>query len=118
KFRYGHGVFKIDWALSEPIPFAAATCGQAGTVHLGGTFAEIASAEAAVWKEKIHPNPFVLLSQPSLFDPTRAPNNRHTAWAYCHVPRNSTKDMTSHIEDQIERFAPGFKDVILAKHTM
>ncbi len=118
QFRYGHGVFKIDWAISEPIPFAAATCRQAGTVHLGGTFAEIASAEAAVWNEKHHPKPFVLLSQPSLFDATRAPNKKHTAWAYCHVPRNSTRDMASIIEDQIERFAPGFKDVILAKHTM
>lgn len=117
-FRYGHGVFKIDWAISEPIPFTSNTCLQAGTVHLGGSFGEISAAEESVWKNKIHPKPFVLLTQPSLFDPTRSKNNKHTAWAYCHVPRNSIKDMTAIIEEQVERFAPGFKDTILAKHTM
>lgn len=118
QFRYGHGVFKIDWAISEPIPFKAKSCTHAGTIHLGGTFEEISEAEKSVWKNKIHSKPFVLLSQPSLFDATRTNNNKHTAWAYCHVPRNSTKDMTTIIEDQVERFAPGFKDIIIAKHTM
>lgn len=118
QYRYGHGVFKIDWALSEPIPFKASSCSEAGTVHLGGTFEEIANAEKSVWKNTHHPKPYVLLAQPSIIDRTRAPKAQHTAWAYCHVPRNSTQDMTDIIENQVERFAPGFKDVIQAKHTM
>lgn len=117
-YRYGPGVFKVDWALSAPIPFKAASCLQAGTVHLGNTFAEIARTEQQT-ADHIHPEkPFVLLAQSSLFDATRAPSGKHTAWAYCHVPHGSVKDMTAAIEKQIERFAPGFKDTILAKHTM
>lgn len=118
KFRYGNGVFKIDWALKEPIPFTAPLCHEAGTVHLGGTFREIENAEKSVWQNKIHPHPYVLLAQPSLFDNTRTTTGNHTAWAYCHVPSNSTHNMTEIIEQQITRFAPGFKDVILAKHIM
>lgn len=117
-YRYGHGIFKVDWALSEPIPYRNEACKKAGTVHLGGSFKEIAEAERSVWLNKIHPKPYVLLAQPSLFDNTRAPRGNHTAWAYCHVPRNSTHEMTPIIEQQVERFAPGFKDIILAKHTM
>ena len=117
-YRYGPGVFKIDWALSAPIPFTAANCLQAGTVHLGNTFAEIAKTEQQS-ANNIHPEkPFVLLTQSSLFDASRAPAGKHTAWAYCHVPNGSAKDMTTAIENQVERFAPGFKDTILARHTM
>lgn len=117
-YRYGMGVFKVDWALSSPIPFKAVNCLQAGTVHIGNTFAEIARTEQQT-ANNIHPEkPFVLLAQSSLFDASRAPSGKHTAWAYCHVPNGSTKDMTAAIESQIERFAPGFKDTILAKHTM
>jgi len=118
RYRYGPGVFKVDWALSGPIPWAAAGCRRAGTVHVGGTLDEIADAERAAFEGKHHERPFVLLAQPSLFDPTRAPEAQHTAWAYCHVPHGSTADMTSPIESQVERFAPGFRDVILARHTM
>ena len=116
RFRYGWGVFKMDYALDAPIPWRAEACTRAGTVHLGGTLDEIAAAERTV-EEGQHPErPFVLLVQPSLFDPTRAPAGRHTAWAYCHVPQGSTVDMTRRIERQIERFAPGFSDRILARH--
>lgn len=118
KYRYGHGVFKVDWAISEPIPFKAKNCRKAGTVHLGGSFNEIAAAEKSVWQNKNHSKPYVLLAQPSLIDETRTNNNKHTAWAYCHVPRNSTENMTTIIENQVERFAPGFKDIIVAKHIM
>ncbi len=118
RYRYGAGVFKIDWALAAPIPFTATGCGQAGTVHLGNTFEEIAGGEQQIWDGKVPAKPFVLLSQPSVFDPTRAPEGKHTAWAYCHVPNGSTTDMTAAIENQIERFAPGFKDIIFARHTM
>lgn len=118
KYRYGMGVFKIDWALSDPIPFAAPECRQAGVVHIGGTYPEIAASEKSTSRHKIHESPFVLLAQPSLFDNTRAPKGNHTAWAYCHVPHGSTIDMTEAIEQQITRFAPDFKKVILAKHTM
>ncbi len=118
KYRYGMGVFKIDWALSAPIPFAASECLQAGVVHIGGSYPEIAASEKSVSQHKIHSKPFVLLAQPSLFDHTRAPKGNHTAWAYCHVPHGATTDMTEAIEQQITRFAPDFKDVILAKHTM
>ncbi len=117
RYRYGMGVFKVDWALDAPIPFKADECRQAGTVHIGNTFAEIADYEQQIWKGKITGKPFVLLAQPSVFDDTRAPKDKHTAWAYCHVPNGSTMDMTDAIEDQVERFAPGFKDIILARHT-
>jgi phytoene dehydrogenase-like protein len=117
-YRYGPGVFKIDWALSEPIPWRAEACRQAGTVHLGGTFPEIADAEAAAWNGRVPDRPFVLVGQATLFDPTRAPAGIHTGWAYCHVPNGSTVDMARAIEDQVERFAPGFRDVIRARHTM
>jgi phytoene dehydrogenase-like protein len=118
RYRYGPGVFKIDWALDAPIPFTASACHKAGTVHIGNTFAEIAQGEQQIWDGKIPEKPFVLLAQPSLFDTSRAPEGKHTAWAYCHVPNGSTADMTAIIENQVERFAPGFKDTILAKHTM
>ncbi|MEZ2440877.1 phytoene desaturase family protein [Chitinophaga sp. RCC_12] len=117
RYRYGPGVFKMDWALSGPIPFTAPECRQAITVHLGGTFEEIAFSEQQAYDGKICKAPFVLLSQQSLFD-ERAPAGKHTAWAYCHVPNGSDADMTRIIEQQIERFAPGFRDLILAKHTM
>jgi phytoene dehydrogenase-like protein len=117
-YRYGMGVFKIDWALDAPIPFAAGDCRHAGTVHLGNTFKEIEHGEQEIWDGRHAEKPFVLLSQPSIFDNSRAPKNKHTAWAYCHVPTGSRKDMTAIIENQVERFAPGFKETILAKHTM
>ena len=117
-FRYGMGVFKIDWALDGPIPFTAPEVRKAGTVHIGNTIEEIALSEKITWEGQHSDKPYVLLAQQSLFDDTRAPEGKHTAWAYCHVPRGSTKDMTAIIEQQIERFAPGFKDLILAKHTM
>jgi phytoene dehydrogenase-like protein len=118
RYRYGMGVFKIDWALGGPIPWRAEACRRAGTVHIGGTLAEIAASESLTWRGEIPDRPFVLLAQPSLFDPTRAPAAKHTAWGYCHVPSGSTVDMTERIENQIERFAPGFRDLILARHTM
>ena len=118
RFRYGMGVFKIDWALDGPIPFTAPEVRKAGTVHIGNTIEEIALSEKITWEGQHSDKPYVLLAQQSLFDDTRAPEGKHTAWAYCHVPRGSTKDMTAIIEQQIERFAPGFKDLILAKHTM
>jgi phytoene dehydrogenase-like protein len=116
-YRYGPGVFKIDYALDGPIPWQAPDVNQAGTVHLGGTLGEIAAAERAVWRGQIPERPFVLLAQQSLFDPSRAPAGKHTAWAYCHVPHGSTVDMTTRIETQIERFAPGFGDLVLARRT-
>ncbi len=114
-YRYGPGVFKLDWALDAPIPWRAAGCDQAGTVHLGGTLEEIAKAEGAVWNGEHAERPYVLLAQQSRFDPTRAPEGKHTAWAYCHVPSGSTFDMSERIEAQVERFAPGFRDRILAR---
>jgi phytoene dehydrogenase-like protein len=117
KYKYGAGVFKMDFALNEPIPWKAKECFEAGTVHLGGTFEEIARSERDHEQGKISEKPFVLLAQNSLFDQTRAPAGKHTAWAYCHVPHNSPVDMTEIIENQIERFAPGFRDCILAKST-
>jgi len=117
-YRYGPGVFKVDWALEGRIPWKAHTCARAATVHLGGTLEEIARAERAVWGGEHPERPFVLLAQPSLFDPTRAPAGRHTAWAYCHVPNGSTFDMLERIERQVERFAPGFRDRILARRVM
>ncbi len=118
KYEYGCGVFKIDLALSEPIPWKDEVCRKAGTVHLGGTFEEIANSEEAT-ADGHHPKkPFVLVAQQSLFDDTRAPDGKHTGWAYCHVPNGSTKDMTEPILNQIERFAPGFRDCIIGRHTM
>jgi phytoene dehydrogenase-like protein len=118
RYRYGMGVYKVDWALNEAIPFTAQECRKAGTVHIGNTFNEIKIAEQQTW-DGIHPEkPFVLLAQQSIIDNTRAPQGKHTAWAYCHVPNGSVKNMTEAIEKQVERFAPGFRDTILAKHTM
>lgn len=115
-FRYGPGVFKIDFALDGPIPWRAEACTRAGTVHVGGTLPEIAQSERAVWQHKHPEHPFVLLAQQSLFDNTRAPEGKHTVWAYCHVPHGSQFDMSERIEAQIERFAPGFRERILARH--
>jgi phytoene dehydrogenase-like protein len=115
RYRYGPGVFKVDFALDGPIPWEAEGCNRAGTVHLGGTLDEVAGGEATVSRGEHPERPFILLAQHSLFDPTRAPEGKHTVWAYCHVPNGSTFDMTGRIEAQIERFAPGFKDLILAR---
>ncbi len=117
RFRYGPGVFKIDYALSDPIPWSAQECAGAGTVHVGGSLEAIASSEREVAHGKHPARPFVLLAQPTVFDPTRAPAGKHIAWAYCHVPAGSQVDMTQSIENQIERFAPGFRDIVLARHT-
>jgi phytoene dehydrogenase-like protein len=117
RYRYGPGVFKVDWALAAPIPWTAEPCRRAGTVHLGGTLAEVAAAERAVWLGQPAVRPFVILVQPTLVDATRAPAGRHTAWAYCHVPPGSTTDMTRAIEAQVERFAPGFGARVLARST-
>jgi phytoene dehydrogenase-like protein len=118
RFRYGPGVFKLDFALDDPIPWRAEECLRAGTVHLGGTLEEITESEAAVWQGEHPERPYVILAQQSLFDATRAPEGKHTAWAYCHVPNGSTEDMTERVEAQIERFAPGFRDRVLARSTM
>ncbi len=115
RYRHGPGVFKLDYALAGPVPWRAAACQQAGTIHLGGTLAEIAAAERAPWQGRHAERPYVLVAQPSVFDPSRAPAGRHTLWAYCHVPPGSTVDMTDAIERQIERFAPGFRELILAR---
>lgn len=115
KYRYGPGIFKIDWALNAPIPWKNKECLRAGTVHLGGTAQEILISEQEVEENKHPEKPFVLLAQQSLFDPTRAPDGKQTAWAYCHVPNSSTVNMKEKIEAQIERFAPGFRDCILAR---
>ncbi|WP_420150492.1 phytoene desaturase family protein [Spirosoma sp.] len=117
-YRYGMGVFKIDWALDGPIPFTAPECRQAGTVHIGGTFEEIVQSEQLASSGKHPERPFILLAQQSIFDQTRAPGGKQTAWAYCHVPNGSSVDRTDVIEKQIERFAPGFRDRILARHAM
>lgn len=117
RFRYGPGAFKMDFALSDPIPWKAKECFQSATVHVGGTLEEISASEKAIWRGEHAQMPFVLLTQQSLFDPSRAPEGKHTAWAYCHVPHGSTFDMSERIETQIERFAPGFRDCILAKRT-
>ena len=118
RYRYGPGAFKLDWALSDPIPWTAADCSRAGTVHVGGTFDEISEAERQAWVGRIPERPFVLLAQQSLFDPSRAPEGKHTGWAYCHVPHGSDLDMTERIEAQVERFAPGFMDCILARSVL
>jgi phytoene dehydrogenase-like protein len=117
-YRYGMGVYKIDWALDAPVPFINDECKSAGTIHLGNTFEEIALSEKLISENKHPEKPFVLFVQPSLFDDTRAPKNKHTAWAYCHVPNGSLENMTDKIEQQVERFAPGFKERILARHVM
>lgn len=116
RYRYGPAVFKLDWALAGPIPWRARECLRASTVHVGGELEEVAESEAAAWNGRIPERPFVLVAQQSLFDSTRAPEGRHTGYAYCHVPSGSTIDMTARIEAQIERFAPGFRDLILARH--
>ena len=118
QFHHGPGVFKLDFALSDPIPWSDPSVARAGTVHLGGTLEELVASERACWDGSHSENPFVLVAQQSLFDASRAPQGKHTGWAYCHVPNGSTTDMTDTIEAQIERFAPGFKDTILAKHAM
>jgi len=118
RYRYGPGVFKIDWALDGPIPWTDPHVLQASTVHLGGTLDEVAASEAAVWRGEHAERPFVLLIQQSQLDPTRAPEGKHTGYAYCHVPAGSTTDLTKAIEAQVERFAPGFRDRILARHTL
>ena len=117
-YRYGPGIFKIDWALDGPIPFQNRDCERAGTIHLGGTLEEIVSAEQQTYDGQHPDRPYVLLAQQSRFDASRAPVGKHTAWAYCHVPNGSRVDMTETIERQVERFAPGFLDLILARHTM
>ncbi|CAN5471255.1 NAD(P)/FAD-dependent oxidoreductase [soil metagenome] len=116
RYRYGPGAFKLDYALSAPIPWLASECRQAGTVHLGGTFEEVAASERAVMAGHHPAKPFVLVAQQSLFDPERAPEGKHTAWVYCHVPNGSTIDMTDAVERQIERFAPGFRSTVIARH--
>jgi phytoene dehydrogenase-like protein len=115
RYRYGPGVFKVDWALDGPIPWAATECSRAATVHLGGTFEELAASERAPWEGRHAERPFALLTQQSLFDDSRAPPGQHSAGAYCHVPNGSTEDMTERIEAQVERFAPGFRDLVLAR---
>ncbi len=117
-YRYGPAAFKLDWALAGPIPWTAQACARAGVVHLGGTLEELIASEDAPWHGQHPERPFVLLVQPSLFDPSRAPEGRQTAWGYCHVPYGSGVDMTARIEAQIERFAPGFRDLILARSVM
>lgn len=120
-FRHGQGVFKIDWVLSEPIPWRAAVARRAGTLHLGGTLEDIAASERAVWEGRLPDAPYILFAQPSLFDRTRVPPGEataQTAWAYCHVPRGSTADMTAIIERELERHAPGFRDCIIGRHVI
>jgi len=117
RFRHAPGVFKIDYALAAPMPWRAAECRAAGTIHLGGSLDEIAESEREVANGRSPARPFVLIAQQSLFDESRAPHGQHTLWAYCHVPHGSTCDMTKAIEQQLERFAPGFRDCVLARHT-
>ena len=118
RYRYGMGTFKVDWALDGPVPWRDAAIARAATVHLGGTFEEIAASERDVWNGRVPDRPYVLLVQPTLFDTTRAPSGKHTLWTYCHVPRGSGADMLPRIEAQIERFAPGFRARVLARHVM
>jgi phytoene dehydrogenase-like protein len=116
RYRPGPGICKVDWALSGPVPWRNRECADAGTLHLGGTLDELTASEAAPWNGEHSEKPFVLAAQPSLFDPSRAPLGKHTLWGYCHVPNGSDVDMSERIERQIERFAPGFRDCILARH--
>jgi phytoene dehydrogenase-like protein len=118
RYRYGPGVFKMDWALHGPVPWRATECHRAGTIHIGGSMQEIADSERSAWEGRVHDRPYVLLVQPSRWDQSRAPAGKATLWAYCHVPNGSTVDMTARIETQIERFAPGFRDCIAARHAM
>ena len=118
RYRYGPGVFKLDWALRDVVPWQDGRCGQAATVHLSGSLADVAHAEAAVHRGQVASRPFVIFVQPSRFDSTRAPVGQHTAWAYCHVPVGSSVDATALIEGEIERFAPGFRELILARAVM
>jgi phytoene dehydrogenase-like protein len=118
RYRYGVGVFKMDWALDKPIPWHDSACARAATVHVGGTLEEIVSAEAAPWRSRSAEKPFVLIAQPTLFDATRAPAGKHIAWGYCHVPLGSTADMAERIEQQVERFAPGFRSAVIGRHVM
>lgn len=118
RYRYGMGVFKIDWALDGPVPFIARECRKAGTVHIGGTLEEIMRSERLTWEGKYPERPFVLLGQQSLFDRSRAPEGKHTVWAYCHVPNGSQANRAEAIEKQVERFAPGFRERVLGKHVM
>ncbi|MBZ5494266.1 MAG: NAD(P)/FAD-dependent oxidoreductase [Acidobacteriia bacterium] len=117
-FKYGPGVYKLDWALHQPVPWRAKECAKAGTVHLGGTMDEICESERQPWQEKVSDRPYVLFTQASLFDPSRAPVGKHTAWGYCHVPNGFIGNVTEAIENQVERFAPGFKDCIAARSVM
>jgi phytoene dehydrogenase-like protein len=117
-YKYGAGVFKLDYALSQPVPWRAVSCQEAATVHIGGTLDEISRSEAAVSRGHVTKQPFIIFVQTSLFDPTRVPEGKQIGWAYCHVPNGSTENMTDHIEGQIERFAPGFRDCILARNAM
>jgi phytoene dehydrogenase-like protein len=118
RYRHGPGVFKVDWALDGPIPWRAEECRRAGTVHLGGTLDEISQSEWAAWSGRVAARPFVLLVQPTTFDQTRAPAGKHVAWAYCHVPNGCDLDVTERIEAQVERFAPGFRELVLARSTL
>jgi phytoene dehydrogenase-like protein len=118
RYRYGMGAYKVDWALDGPIPWRAAECARAATVHVGGTLDEIARSEGDAWSGRHSERPFVLLAQPTLFDPSRAPADRHTAWAYCHVPHGSGVTVLPRLEQQLERFAPGFRDRVLARSVM
>lgn len=118
RFRHGAGVFKLDWALDGPIPWSDPSCRRAATVHLGGRFEEVLAGEAAVAAGRHPERPFVIMAQQSLFDPSRAPDGRHTAWGYCHVPNGSRVDMSDAIETQVERFAPGFRDRVIGRHAM
>ena len=118
RYRYGPGVYKMDWALHQPVPWRAAECLQAGTVHLGGTLDEISDSERRAWRGEICDRPYVLFTQPSLFDSTRAPAGKHTAWGYCHVPHGYNGNLSETIEKQVERFAPGFRDCIAARSIM
>jgi phytoene dehydrogenase-like protein len=118
RYRYGAAAFKLDWALDGPVPWTSPACARSATVHLGGTLEEIAASEAAHERGELHDRPFVLFVQPTLFDPSRAPAGRHTAWAYCHVPHGWQEDATDRIERQVERFAPGFRDRILARSSI
>src|SRR5436189_122656 len=118
RYRYGAAAFKVDWALDGPVPWTAPECARAATVHLGGTLEEVVASEAAPARGTVHDRPFVLCVQPTLFDTSRAPDGRHTAWAYCHVPNGHALDVSGRIERQVERFAPGFRDRILARSVL
>lgn len=117
-YRHGPGAFKVDWALDGPIPWRAAECRRSGTIHLGGTLDEISHSEWGAWSGRVVERPFVLLVQQTMFDPSRAPEGKHVAWAYCHVPNGSDVDMTGRIEAQVERFAPGFRELVLARSSL